>query len=104
MKSDEKLYEICIDIYREMYEKAFPSADLDKLIIAGITKKKDWFMNYYLPLEEQQKIVDFHCKKNHCSKYEKKKIESEVWLGCSPSINLKRLAKKIADNSKEWSL
>ena len=84
MRSDSYLWNICMDIYRDMYKKAVPSADLDKLIEQGVTKKKGWFSDFFLSQEEQQKILDFYCKKHHCSKYEIQKIENEVWLGCSP--------------------
>ena len=44
MKSQKQLEKIVMDIYREMYAKATPKADLDKLMRKGITKRQDWFM------------------------------------------------------------
>ena len=85
LRSDEYLWNICMNIYREMYKKATPSANFDELIKKGITKKENWFMKYYLPIEEQKKIVEKHLKKHKCSKIERDKINFEIWLGCSPS-------------------
>jgi len=90
LRSDEYLWNICMEIYREMYKKATPSADFDKLIERGITKKRDWFRDYYLPLEEQEKVINKYCKKYKCSRIEKEKIRFEVLFGCAPSSYLKK--------------
>ena len=94
LRSDEYLWNICMKIYREMYKKATPSANFDELIKKGITKKRNWFMNYYLPKEEQEKIVEKYLKKYKCSKIEKDKIRFEIWLGCSPRAYPKERVKK----------
>lgn len=84
-KSDEKLWEICLEIYRQMFKEAKPSADFDKLRELKVTEKKDWFMNYFLPIERQNEIIDEICKKQKVAGWKRKKIETEVHLGCSPN-------------------
>lgn len=84
MKSDNKIFNICLDILRQMYNEATPSADLDKLIESGETKKEGWFENYTLSMKRQQEILDEHCKKNKCNKYEKDIISASVILGGAP--------------------
>ena len=84
MKSDEKLWEICMDIYREMYKKSEPSADFDELIESGETKKPMWFMNYELEEDKASQIVQKHFEKNKLRKFERRKVSMEVFLGCAP--------------------
>ena len=83
MKTRKQLAKIALDIYREMYAKATPKADFDDLMHKGVTKKKDWFMDYYLDEKSQKEIINKHCK--GCSRIEKRTIEVEVNLGCSPT-------------------
>jgi len=85
MRSNEYLWKICMEIYRQQYKEAEPSADFDKLIESGETRKPNWFMEYYLPQDRQQEIFDEIVKKYKCDKYEKRAISHEVWLGCSPT-------------------
>ena len=82
-KSDKKLWEICMEIYREAYKRSEPSADFDKLIKSGEVKQPHFFMRYFLPDELLQEIVDKHTK--GLSKYDKHQISKEVLLGCSPT-------------------
>lgn len=82
---DQKLFEIVVDVLRRMYKKATPSADLDKLMKSGETKKPRWFMRYYLAMEMQQEILNDELKKYKLTDIEKRKIENTVWLGASPS-------------------
>lgn len=86
MKSNEKLIDICMDIYRDMYRQSIPPADFDKLISDGITKNKMWFMDYILSMDKCEEIINHHCKKHKLTKYEKKLISVEVYLGCSPKF------------------
>jgi len=52
MKSNEKLMNICLEIYKELYIHSEPSADFDKLIENKITKVPDWFMKFYIETEK----------------------------------------------------
>jgi len=90
LRSDKYLWNICMEIYREMYKKAIPSANFDKLIEKGITRKKDWFRDYYLSRKEQEKIINKYYKKYKCSRLEKEKIRLEMLFGCAPSSYLKK--------------
>ena len=74
-----------MEIYRQMYKEANPSANFDELIKVGETKKPDWFMKYYLPMERQEEILNEICKKHKCSKLERHQISKEIFLGCSPN-------------------
>ena len=87
MKNNKKLFEICMNIYRELYKKATPSANMDELIEKGITKKHNWFMNYYIDETKMKKIINKHIKKHKLTKMEKEAIDVEIWLGCSPTSN-----------------
>ena len=83
----DKLWEVCIKIYREQFKKAEPSADFDKLRESGETEKEDFFMNYYLSMEEQEAIIKKHSK--GLSRREKRNVEFTVHLGCSPNSSKK---------------
>ena len=85
MKSNEKLWDICLEIYNKMYKEAKPSADFDKLMKLGITKKPNWFMKYFLPTEKQETILEKICKKYKLCEYEKRKIRTTVYLGSAPN-------------------
>jgi len=85
MRSKRYLWNICMQIYKEMYKEAKPSADFVELMNLGITKKENWFMNYYLSTEKQQQIINEICKAFKCSKQEKRIIENEIYLGSAPT-------------------
>ena len=85
-RSDKYLWDVCLEIYQRMYAEASPSLDFRKALDEGvITSKPDWFSNYYLDMERQKEIFDIVVKSHHCSRYEKKKIANEIWLGASPT-------------------
>ena len=85
MKSDEKLWSICLDIYQEMYEKSDPPADFSQMIRSGEAKRENFFRHYYLPIEEHNEIMERHIKENKLSKREAEKIHFTVSLGSGPS-------------------
>jgi len=85
MKSDSKLCEICIDIYKELYKLATPSLDFDDAVKSGITAKPDWFLDYYLSVERQIAVIYKHIKKNKLCNFDAKKIRFEIFLGAAPS-------------------
>jgi len=84
MKSDRFLWEIVMAIYRDMYSEATPKADIDYLIKKKVTKKDNWFMDYYLPQKRQQEIFNYWVGKFKCTTREISKISMEVWLGAAP--------------------
>ena len=85
MRSKKYLWNICLEIYKQLYKESEPSADFDDLMRRGITQKDNWFMDYYLPEERIKEIIDYWCKKHKCNRRERELIEFEIWLGCSPS-------------------
>jgi len=85
MRSDKALWKIVMDIYKQAYKEASPSADLDVLIKTGKVKKDNWFMDYYLPETEYKRIVESRLKKNKVTPLERNKIMMDIYLGAGPS-------------------
>jgi len=81
MKGDKKLWEICLEIYKELYQEAEPHADFNQLE----KTKPDWFMKFYLAEERQIEIIERILKEKRCNKYDRQCIRNEVYLGCAPS-------------------
>ena len=85
--TDKKIESIVHDIYVELYENATPHAYFDELVanakVNDRGQKEIPFMNYYLPQEEMDRIIDKHCKK--VGKYMANKIKTTILLGCSPT-------------------
>lgn len=84
MRSYKYLFDICMEIYERMYKEAEPSLDFYKALADGYCKKEGWFMKHYLHIDRQDEIINEVCKKYKCSKYEKRRISNEIWLGSSP--------------------
>jgi len=89
MKTDEELWEICVDIYNELYEEATPSADFDELKQGKFSKEADHddpnpYRDYFLQEERQREIVEKHVEENNLNDAEKSKVTTEVYLGASP--------------------
>lgn len=85
MRSKKFLYKICMEIYVQMYKEADPPLDFEQAIKDGITTKENWFMNYYLSTKRQEEIIVEIEEKYKCSREERRKIDGEIWLGCSPT-------------------
>ena len=90
MKSDEKLWSICVDIYREAFAKSEPSLDFDKVLEKAKKKplKERWFLDHYLSPKRWEVIVEAHIKKNKLRPHERKKVFHKVYLGCGPTGSL----------------
>lgn len=89
MVTDNKLVEICIDIYKELYSKATPKADFNELRKTGEVKQKDFFMKYYLSQEEQAKIIEAHIKKNNLDFIDATQMRIALNMGHSPNTCMK---------------
>jgi len=83
-KTEEELWEVCKDIYREMYDKAEPSADFNKLKAEGgkLNPETEYeennpFLEHYLPEEEQKKIINKHCIKNNLSEQQQNRSHQQ---------------------------
>ena len=90
MRSKEKLWEICMEIYRKMYKEAEPSADFDKIMESGEGKKKEFFMDYYLSEEREVEIIEEMLEKHRCNKLERNSIRKTVYLGSAPNSMKKK--------------
>lgn len=89
MKSDEELWQICLEIYNELYEEATPSADFNNLKDGKFSKNNDSddeqpFRDYYLDQDRQDKILQKHVEKHNLTDAEKQKISTEIHLGAAP--------------------
>lgn len=88
MKSDDKLWEIALELYQRLYAEAEPPMDFMKEFKAGKLKrgvaKEDWYMDYYLPSERQYEIEDEIAKKYRLNRLEREKIGVSVFLGAAP--------------------
>ena len=77
------------EIYRRCYRECDPPADFDQLMEAGETKHPGWFDKYYLPAERLTEIYNEVSKEYKLSKWEKRSIAMEVYLGGTPSSKKK---------------
>jgi hypothetical protein len=91
LRSNKYLWNICVEIYTQMYKEAIPP--MEWKVIERLAKEnklqENWFNDFYLPQKRQLEIVEQAYKKYKCGTYEKRKINFEVWLGCSPSMSKK---------------
>lgn len=78
------LWEVCLDIYRQLFREAEPSADFDQLVASDRAYRPGFFMDYYLDQSRQDAIVVAHCRKHHLNRIQTNAVMSEVCLGCSP--------------------
>ena len=78
----EKDLKIMLEIYRTIYKKL--GVDLDELIENGITKKDMWFLEYYMPNEQQEEVMDSILKTKKIPKWRKDVIKRSLWLGATP--------------------
>jgi len=79
MRKEEK---ILLEVYRTVYKEL--GADLDKLIEDGTTKEDMWFMEFEMSRERQEEILNDILSKSRLSKHQKRTVEINYWLGCSP--------------------
>ena len=81
-------YDIIIDIYKEMYLNATPSADFSYLVETGRIDDEGLihipYEDYYLDNEKQTEIIEKHILKNKVTNHDASSIRMSVYLGCSP--------------------
>lgn len=89
MKKEEK---IMLEIYRELYLNAEPSADFDELVanaeLDEFGRKDIHFMDYEISQEKEDEIIEKHLKKNRVNAYMRRAITASILLGCSPKTKL----------------
>lgn len=87
-KSRKRLGEIVMEILAELYANSTPSVDFNELVEnASIDKdgrKVIPFDDYEIDDTTMRNIVNYHCKKNRLTKYEKSFVSASVYLGPSP--------------------
>jgi len=71
--------------YTLMYAEAEPPTTLEKLIVSGEGKEKQFFMKYYLDMDRQIEIINEVAKANKLTKYDTKTLRGSVLLGASPN-------------------
>lgn len=97
-KSQKKLFEIAMDIFRELYANSTPKGNFDELVenapIMEDGKKYIPFDDYEIEEDVMRDIVSSYMKANKLTKYEKDIMRCEIYLGPSPKIKLKNKDKK----------
>ena len=82
-----------MDCYRELYKYSSPPADFDKLMDKAKTndlgQKIIKFMDYEIPKELYQDIVDKATKDNNIKGVMKQSFKTTIALGCSPKFKTK---------------
>ena len=85
---DSRFEEILMEVYREAYKAATPSANFDDLIanaeLNEFGQKIIKFMDYTIPEKVSDEIVMKVCKKYRLNKENTRKIQINYALGCSP--------------------
>ena len=80
-----KMDEIIFECYRKMFKEAEPSVDFDKLYKKGITKKENFFMDYFLSIDRIGEICLEIAKENKLKKHITQQLLNTCMLGCSPT-------------------
>lgn len=87
MRRKDKLLDIVYDIYREMYQRAEPSADFDLLVETAEVvdgKKVIPYTSYKIDDNLMMEILNRHLSNHKLTRQEKDAIKFEVLLGVSP--------------------
>jgi len=86
--------EIIMEIYRRLFKRAEPSANIDKIIKTGEGKKPNFFMKYYLSEKVQDKIIKEVLDKNKIkNKYKIQQFFTTILLGSAPNSSLENWKK-----------
>lgn len=88
MASKKKLESILWNIYRVLYKNSTPPANFDELVenapIDEQKRKVIDFMAYSIDIKLFDELMDAELNKHKLSKYEKQRIKTSCYLGCSP--------------------
>ena len=85
MKDDKKMEKIILEAMVDFYKNSEPKADLGKLMKTGEPLKPEWFMKYYLPQKDMDRIIKETAKKHKLDKFDRHRLEVNCYLGGSPS-------------------
>lgn len=84
-KTREQLRKIELEIYREMFKRAEPSANFDKMFKGH--PSSEWYNQYFLDGLIQRQIIDKICLKHKLSINERSMIGRRMRTGFTPSPN-----------------
>jgi hypothetical protein len=90
----DRLNEIVEKIYEEMYLNAEPKGDWVSMRESGEVTMPDFFMAYYMPMDEQTKIMEDVISNHKLKNREKDLIRNTIYLGSSPCSNKERTTKE----------
>jgi predicted alpha-1,6-mannanase (GH76 family) len=82
-KSSVQLRKIELEIYKEMFKRAEPSANFEKLYKKHSTAY--WYNEHYLDGITQHQIMDRICMKHKLTINERSIIGRRIRMGCPPS-------------------
>lgn len=97
MHSNEyKLQRIKREILTEMYKKATPSLDYNKVIEDSKNPNSNkfshsFYQNHYLSIEKQKEIIEKHIDEYDLEDFEKTKLRTSIHLGSAPTTNKEHL-------------
>ena len=85
---------------KRMYKESEPSADIEKIAKSGESRMPNFFMGYYLSQKRCSEIVEEVCKAFKIRRWEKRKVETTLWLGSSPTSVKERWLEERKDYDK----
>ena len=94
MYSKKTMEKAVLECFRRLYKESTPSADFDKLVEEA--EINEWgqkvidYMAYEIDEDRATEIVNEVAKEFKIkSEWQKKSLNANVWLGCSPKFKLK---------------
>ena len=83
MRATKKEEQLMMDIYRKIYSEI--GVDFDSVDKTS----KNWFLDFFLPQERQDEIIEEMLKGKRLTKLKKNAIRVSLYLGSLPSSVLK---------------
>lgn len=92
MRRTNKIHNLVLEIYRELFKQAEPSADFDELLESASINEHGQkvipFDDYLIDEEVMEETIVNMMKRKNCGMilkpFEKRSILYNVYLGCSP--------------------
>ena len=82
----EKIDEIIIEIYQELFSNSTPKGNFKKMIESGETKQEQFFLKYQCDENKQTEIIDRILNKYKVKGLLRRRFEKTIVLGCSPKF------------------
>ena len=84
----KKVEKALLDAYRIAYAQSNPPVDFDEVLEKIKLSENDFdYNNHYLCIDKQEEVLEEVSKKYKLSKVERRMLEINYNLGCSPSTN-----------------